>query len=186
MPSGLQRKRGRHKPLCAASRLRLQAMASLQKASRAEFSQQYFLVAAETCLQIFRFVIGALRPVSGQSRSVVEWALGRITFLTMQEPAPRFPLPKENKLSRSLWHQNEEAVSRFTDSWKGAMTHPGDFSKGSGVEVGFEQIRRLRQRITRDRRKRLTRPLDFSLQQLKRQKQPFKHTGRTFKRGRLA
>ena len=39
-------------------------MASLLKASRAEFSHQYFLVAAETCLQIFRFEIGAFRSVS--------------------------------------------------------------------------------------------------------------------------
>ena len=36
-------------------------MASLPKASRAEFSHQYFLVAAETCLQTFGFAIGALR-----------------------------------------------------------------------------------------------------------------------------
>ena len=42
-------------------------MASLPKASRAEFSHRYFLVAAETCLQIFRLVIGALRSVSGQT-----------------------------------------------------------------------------------------------------------------------
>ena len=42
-------------------------MASLLKASRAGFSHQYFLVAAETCLQIFRFVIGALRSVSSQT-----------------------------------------------------------------------------------------------------------------------
>ena len=67
MPSALQRKIGRHNPLCAASRLGIKAMASLLKASRAEFSHQYFLVAAETCLQIFRFVIGALRSVSGQT-----------------------------------------------------------------------------------------------------------------------
>ena len=40
---------------------------TLPKASRAEFSHQYFLVAAEICLQIFRFVIGALRSVSGQT-----------------------------------------------------------------------------------------------------------------------
>ena len=51
--------------MSAASRLRIQAMASPLKASRAEFSHQYFLVEAETCLQIFRFVIGALRSVSG-------------------------------------------------------------------------------------------------------------------------
>ena len=73
MPSALQRKIGRHNPLCAASRLGIQAMASLLKASRTEFSQQYFLVAAETCLQIFRFVIGALqifRFVIGALRSV--------------------------------------------------------------------------------------------------------------------
>ena len=67
MPSALQRKIGRHNPLCAASRLGIQAMASLQKASRAEFSHQYFLDAAETCLQIFRFVIGAHRSVPGQT-----------------------------------------------------------------------------------------------------------------------
>ena len=42
-------------------------MASLPKARGAEFSHQYFLVAAETCLQIFRFVIGALRAVSGET-----------------------------------------------------------------------------------------------------------------------
>ena len=63
----MQRKRGRHNPLCAASRLKIQAMASLLKASKAEFSHQYFLVAAETCLSIFRFVIGALRSVSAQT-----------------------------------------------------------------------------------------------------------------------
>ena len=67
MPSALQRKIGRHNPLCAASRLGIQAMASPLKASRAEFSHQYFLVAAKTCLQIFRFVIGALRSVSSQT-----------------------------------------------------------------------------------------------------------------------
>ena len=67
MPSALQRKIGRHNPLCAASRLGIQAMASLPKATRAEFSHQYFLVAARTCLQIFRFVIGARRSVSGQT-----------------------------------------------------------------------------------------------------------------------
>ena len=67
MPSALQRKRGTHNPLCAASRLRMQAMASPLKASRAEFSHQYFLVVAETSLQLFRFVIGAVRSVSGQT-----------------------------------------------------------------------------------------------------------------------
>ena len=60
MPSALQRKIGRHKP-------QIQAMASLRKAARAEFSHQYFLVAAETCLQILRFVMGAFRSVSGQT-----------------------------------------------------------------------------------------------------------------------
>ena len=69
MPSALQRKTRRHNPLCAASRLGIQAMASLSKASRAEFSHQFFPGAAETCLQIFRFVIGALRSVSGQTSS---------------------------------------------------------------------------------------------------------------------
>ena len=48
MPSALQREIGRHNPLCAASRLGIQAMASLRKVSRAEFSHQYFLVAAAT------------------------------------------------------------------------------------------------------------------------------------------
>ena len=48
MPSALQREIGRYNPLCAASRLGIQAMASLRKASRAEFSHQYFLVAAAT------------------------------------------------------------------------------------------------------------------------------------------
>ena len=80
MPSALQRKIRRHNPLGgAASRLGIQAMASLPKASRAEFFHQYFLVAAETCLQIFRFVIGALRSVSGQtsfddSRGNYKWS----------------------------------------------------------------------------------------------------------------
>ena len=67
MPSALQRKIRRHNPLCAASRLGIQAMASLPKASRAEFSHPCFLLAAETCLQIFRFLIGARRSVSGQT-----------------------------------------------------------------------------------------------------------------------
>ena len=57
MLNALQRKIGRHNPLCAASRLGIQATASLPMASTAEFSHQYFLVAAETCLQVFRFVI---------------------------------------------------------------------------------------------------------------------------------
>ena len=80
MSSALQRKIGRHNPLCAASRLGIQAMASLLKASRAEFSHQYFLVAAETCLQIFRFVIRALRSVSGQTKLKAERRI-RITII---------------------------------------------------------------------------------------------------------
>ena len=46
-------------------------MASLAKARGAEFTHQYFLVAAETYLQIFRFVIGALRSVSGRTVSMI-------------------------------------------------------------------------------------------------------------------
>ena len=46
----------------------LSSSTSLLKASRAEFCQQYILVAAETCLEIFRVVIGARRLVSGQKR----------------------------------------------------------------------------------------------------------------------
>ena len=80
MKSALQRKRGRHNPLCAASRLGIQAMASPLKASRAEFSHQYFLVAAETCLQIFRLVVRALRSVFGQTKLLAERRI-RITII---------------------------------------------------------------------------------------------------------
>ena len=39
-------------------------------------------------------------------------------------------------------------MSRFLDAWKRAMVYPGDYSKRSQVEVGLEQIRRLKQHIT--------------------------------------
>ena len=84
MPSALQRKIGRHNPLCGASRLGIQAMASLLKASGAEFSHHYFLVAADTCLQIFRIVFGALRSVSGQ-RSFDDSS----DYMTMRTGAPQ-------------------------------------------------------------------------------------------------
>ena len=59
-------------------------MASLLKASGAEFSHHYFLVAADTCLQIFRIVFGALRSVSGQ-RSFDDSR----DYMTMRTGAPQ-------------------------------------------------------------------------------------------------
>ena len=50
--------------------------------NRAEFSHQYFLVTAETCLQIFTFVIGALRSVSGQTKLL---AARRIRITTIRQ-----------------------------------------------------------------------------------------------------
>ena len=111
MPSALQRKRGRHKPVCAASRLRLQAMASL---ARAEFCQQYILGAAETCHQTVRVGIGARRSVWGQSRSVAEWAGSH--FWPGRNLPPDLLCHKKRSshagFDKALI-QNGEAVSRF-------------------------------------------------------------------------
>ena len=68
MSSTSQRKIRRHNPFYAASRLGIQALAYLLKAYRAEVSHQEFLVPMDTCLQIFRFVIAALRSVSGKTK----------------------------------------------------------------------------------------------------------------------
>ncbi|KAG0631137.1 hypothetical protein M758_1G230300 [Ceratodon purpureus] len=56
---------------------------------------------------------------------------------------------KHAGLNRSLIYHTE-AQDRFADSWREAMSGPGDFSKGQRVETAWEQICRISATISSD------------------------------------
>ena len=81
-------------------------MASLPMASRAEFSHQYFLVAAETCLQIFRLIIGALRSVLGQT----SMGQGAMELRKIREAEDAFFVVSGESLTIIIWWFRSNAV----------------------------------------------------------------------------